>query len=66
MFIVYSSTNYGSLDDLTLYVENYGRDENKIFDNVNIALKVMPNYNTERNALFMTPSNEVKKDSFLI
>ena len=61
MFIVYTSTNYSSLDDLTVYVENYSKDENKIFDNVNLAVKVMPNYNTERNALYMTASNEVMK-----
>lgn len=57
--LVYSSTNYSSLDDLQVYVENYGSEENKIFNDINIALKVMPTYNTEKNALFMTHSNEV-------
>jgi hypothetical protein len=57
--MIYSSTNYSSLDDLENYVESYDKEENKNFNNINLAIKVMPNYNTERNAVFMKHSNEV-------
>jgi len=30
-----------------------------MLDNINMALKIMPGYNTEKNVLFMKQSNDV-------
>jgi hypothetical protein len=57
--LVYSSTNYSSLDDLKLYIENYDKIDNLAFDNTNLGLKIMPGYNTESNVLYMERSNDV-------
>jgi len=59
LLLVYSTTNYSSLAFLTEYVDSYGKEENQIFNNINLALKVMPNYNTEKNALYMKHSSKV-------
>jgi hypothetical protein len=45
-----------------LYIEKYTQEEDKNFTKINLALKVMPQYNTERNALFMLPSSDVKNN----
>jgi len=57
--LVYSTTYYYSLDFLTEYHDSYGKEENQIFNNINLALKIMPNYNNQKNALYMEQSNKV-------
>ena len=61
MILIYSSSNYSNLDDLTLYMEEYSKDkgEGMMFDQVNFGLKIMPGYNTERNALYMIQTGDV-------
>ena len=56
--LVHLTSNYSNLDDLTYYMDSYRKDEvNTMIQNTNFALKIMPGYNTERNALYMDQSN---------
>ncbi len=57
--IIYSSSNYSALDDLNSYIELYNTKENKFLENANFALKIMPGYNSERNAIYMEQTNNV-------
>ena len=56
---MYSFTNYKSLDELDSYVDKYDNTEGNELDSVIMAIKVMPSYNTEKNAIFMTKTNDV-------
>ena len=57
--LIYSSSNYSYFDDLNGYIEEYSKEETTMFDNINFALKIMPGYNTEKNALYMEQTNNV-------
>jgi hypothetical protein len=41
------------------FIQNYDSVENSEFEKINIAMKIMPSYNTEKNALIMKHSNDV-------
>jgi hypothetical protein len=62
MFI-YSTSNYSNLDDLTLYLDEYRSNENSVLDNANFALKIMPGYNSERNALYMEQTTDLQRST---
>jgi hypothetical protein len=59
--IMFSTTNFSALDDLEEYVEKYDEEENAQFDNINLAMKIMPSYNTEKNVLYMEHTNNFYK-----
>ena len=60
MILIYASSNYSSLDDLTLYMDEYSKSpDTQMIKNTNLALKIMPGYNTARNALYMEQSTDV-------
>jgi hypothetical protein len=42
-----------------MIIQNYDSVENSEFEKINIAMKIMPSYNTEKNALIMRHSNDV-------
>ena len=58
--IMYSFTNFSTLDDLTEYSEEYNK-EDKELDNIEVAAKIMPSYNFAKNAIWMTKTREVRK-----
>lgn len=65
MILIYSTTNYSSLDDLTTYLEEYRKNSpNDKISNTNFALKIMPGYNTEKNVLYMEQSNDVNTEYY--
>lgn len=60
LLLIYSSSNLSNLDDLTQYMDEYNAGDSKYFNDLNLALKIMPGYNTEKNALYMTQTNDVR------
>jgi hypothetical protein len=56
---MYSFTNFRTLDDLKNYSEEYKNNQDKFFSSVNIAVKIMPSYNTKENAIWATRTNDV-------
>ena len=57
--IIYSCTNYHQLDELDDYVKNFQSSNLSQFENINLGVKIMPSYNTERNILYMKHSEKV-------
>lgn len=57
--ILYSCTNYSSLDELDDYVNNFKSNNLSNFPDINLGAKIMPSYNSERNILYMRHSNSV-------
>lgn len=57
--IIYSCTNYHQLDELDDYVKNFQSSNLSQFDQINLGVKIMPSYNTERNILYMKHSEKV-------
>lgn len=57
--IIYSCTNYHQLDELDDYVKNFQSSNLSQFDSINLGVKIMPSYNTERNILYMKHSEKV-------
>lgn len=61
LIFIYSSSNYSNLDELTNYIDEYNKgEERNQFDNSYLALKIMPGYNTEKNVLFAKQQNDYK------
>ena len=67
-FFVYSTTYYGKLGEVEqvikvihLIIKEYKEKGQVYFDKINIGLKIMPSYNTEKNAIFMDKVNDVNK-----
>ena len=57
--LMYTFTNFRALDDLEDYSEEYGKEGDIIFSDINVAAKVMPSYNFKKNAIWMTRTREV-------
>lgn len=54
------TTNFGKLDDLDDYVEEFNSGSNySKFDKINLGIKIMPSYNLERNILYMKKMTDV-------
>lgn len=56
--ILFSSTNYHSIDNLEDYIQDYKDNDEEAFKNYSFAIKVMPSYNFESNAIFLEPSTK--------
>ncbi len=59
--IIYSCTNYHQLDELDSYVKTFQSENLSQFDAINLGVKIMPSYNTERNILYMKHSEKYEK-----
>lgn len=57
--ILYSCTSYSQLDELDDYVNDFSKTNKSLFPEINVGMKIMPSYNTERNILYMEHSNDV-------
>ncbi len=56
--IMFSFTNFNSLDDLQDYSTNYA-GEDKALSDINMAAKIMPSYNYKKNAIWMNKTRDV-------
>lgn len=57
--IMYSFTNFSTLDDLQEYTYEYIKKDKEIAQ-IELAAKIMPSYNFAKNAIWMTKTREVK------
>ena len=62
--IIFSCTNFHQLDELDDYVKEFRSSNLSLFEEINIGVKIMPSYNTERNILYMKHSDNV--NSFIL
>lgn len=63
--LMYTFTNFSTLDDLEDYSKDYQKKEDSHFTNIEMAAKIMPSYNFKENAIWMDKTREVSFD-FLI
>lgn len=57
--IILSCTSYSNLDSLEDLIDERRKVEAFDFDTINLGMKIMPSYNTEKNVLYMHHSNDV-------
>ena len=62
--LMYSFTNFRTLDDLKDYSEEYKKNQDKFFSSINLAVKIMPSYNTQGNAIWAERTNNVSVIKF--
>lgn len=57
--IMYTFTNFSTLDDLEDYSQEYNKNHEKYISNINMAAKIMPSYNFAENAMWLNKTNDV-------
>lgn len=57
--IMYTFTNFSTLDDLEDYSKEYQKKDEQLFSEIELAAKIMPSYNFKANALWMDKTKEV-------
>lgn len=58
--LMYSFTNFRTLDDLEEYSETFSKEDEKQFSEINMAAKIMPSYNFKKNAIWMNKTQDVR------
>jgi len=58
--LMYTFTNFSTLDDLEDYSKDYQKKEDVQFSNIEMAAKIMPSYNFKENALWMEKTRNVR------
>jgi len=57
--LMYSFTNFSSLDNLEEYSTEFTKNDKDIMSNVVLSAKIMPSYNFKENAVWLEPTRDV-------
>lgn len=58
--LMYSFTNFRTLDELEEISQDFSKQEEKQFSEINMAAKIMPSYNFKKNAIWMNKTHDVR------
>eukprot|EP00340_Litonotus_pictus_P004268 CAMPEP_0170515886 /NCGR_PEP_ID=MMETSP0209-20121228/2272_1 /TAXON_ID=665100 ORGANISM="Litonotus pictus, Strain P1" /NCGR_SAMPLE_ID=MMETSP0209 /ASSEMBLY_ACC=CAM_ASM_000301 /LENGTH=347 /DNA_ID=CAMNT_0010800589 /DNA_START=84 /DNA_END=1127 /DNA_ORIENTATION=- len=57
--LMYSFTNFSSLDNLEEYSTEFTKNDKDIMSNVVLSAKIMPSYNFKENAVWLEPTRDI-------